>query len=73
MESHVAFFDFAGGIFKQMVYDNMRVAVAKFVGTHEKNPPKPYFNYGDITYFPIAFVMLTEGMKKGMLNVVLNM
>ena len=40
MESHVAFFEHVGGVFHQMVYDNMRVAVAKFIGKHEKEPTK---------------------------------
>src|SRR5690606_18021757 len=38
MESHVAFFHSIGGVYREMVYDNMRVAVAKFVGKHEKEP-----------------------------------
>jgi len=40
MESHVAFFSFTGGVYPEMVYDNMRVAVAKFVGRHEKEPTR---------------------------------
>lgn len=38
MESHVAFFEHTQGVYKQMVYDNMRVAVSKFIGKHEKEP-----------------------------------
>lgn len=32
MESHVRFFTDTGGVYSQMVYDNMRVAVARFIG-----------------------------------------
>ena len=38
MESHVSFFSHTGGSFKEMVYDNMRVAVSKFVGKYHKEP-----------------------------------
>jgi transposase len=37
MESHVKFFAHTGGVYHQMVYDNMRVAVARFVGRNEKS------------------------------------
>lgn len=36
MESHVRFFQIIGGVYREMVYDNMRVAVAGFVGTSRK-------------------------------------
>src|SRR5665648_584506 len=40
MESHISFFEHIGGVYHQMVYDNMRVAVAQFVGKHEKETPR---------------------------------
>jgi transposase len=40
MESHVKFFAHAGGVYHQMVYDNMRVAVARFAGRNEKSLPR---------------------------------
>jgi len=40
MESHVSFFSFIDGVYHNMVYDNMRVAVARFVGPHEKEPTR---------------------------------
>ena len=52
MESHVSFFEHIGGVYHQMVYDNMRVAVAKFIGKHEKEPTrallqlKGYYQFG---------------------------
>jgi hypothetical protein len=37
-EAHIMFFDHIGGVWSQMTYDNMRVAIAKFVGKTEKVP-----------------------------------
>lgn len=36
MDSHVRFFDMIGGIYKEVVYDNMKNVVSKFIGHHEK-------------------------------------
>jgi predicted DNA-binding transcriptional regulator len=35
-QSHIDFFQYTKGVYKEMVYDNMRVAVKKFVGTAEQ-------------------------------------
>jgi predicted DNA-binding protein YlxM (UPF0122 family) len=37
-EAHICFYEHIGGVYQQMVYDNMRVAIAKFVGKTEKIP-----------------------------------
>lgn len=37
-EAHILFFSHVGGVWRQVVYDNMRVAVLKFVGKTEKQP-----------------------------------
>lgn len=37
-QSHAEFFHYCKGTFHTMVYDNMKVAVKKFVGLHEKEP-----------------------------------
>ena len=39
-QSHIDFFSYTGGVHKTMVYDNMRAAVAKFVGHSEKTAHK---------------------------------
>jgi hypothetical protein len=44
MESHNEFFAHIGGVFHEMVFDNMRVAVAEFVGRHEKQPTRALTN-----------------------------
>lgn len=36
MDSHVKFFQMIGGIWKEIVYDNMRNVVSKFIGKNEK-------------------------------------
>lgn len=38
IESHSDFFEYAGGSFAQVVYDNMKTAVRKFVSKTEKEP-----------------------------------
>ena len=36
MDSHVRFFEMMGGVYKEVVYDNMRNVVNKFIGRNEK-------------------------------------
>lgn len=36
MNSHVKIFEMLGGVYKELVYDNMRNVVAKFIGRNEK-------------------------------------
>lgn len=36
MDSHVKFFHMLGGVFKEVVYDNMKNVVTKFIGRNEK-------------------------------------
>jgi transposase len=36
MDSHVQFFEMVGGTYKEVVYDNMRNVVSKFIGKNEK-------------------------------------
>lgn len=38
LDAHVKFFNVVGGVHKTIVYDNMKVAVAKFVSRTEKEP-----------------------------------
>ncbi len=65
MESHVAFFDHIGGVYHQMVYDNMRVAVAKFVGKHEKEPTKALIQLKGHYQFSHRFCNTYSGNEKG--------
>lgn len=40
LDSHVKFFNKVGGVHKTLVYDNMKVAVARFVSKLKKCPQK---------------------------------
>ncbi len=65
MESHVSFFEHIGGVFPQMVYDNMRVAVAKFVGKHEKEPTRALLQLRAHYPFKHRFCNAYSGNEKG--------
>lgn len=65
MESHVRFFATTGGVFKQMVYDNMRVAVARFVGPSEKEPTKALLQLRGHYSFSHRFCNAYRGNEKG--------
>jgi transposase len=65
MESHVAFFDFTQGVYQQMVYDNMRVAVSKFIGTHEKEPTQALLQLRGHYQFTHRFCNAYRGNEKG--------
>ena len=65
MESHVAFFSFVGGVYREMVYDNMRVAVAKFVGRHEKEPTRALLDLRGHYQFSHRFCNAYRGNEKG--------
>lgn len=65
MESHVAFFEYTQGVYKQMVYDNMRVAVAKFIGPTEKEPTQALLQLRGHYQFTHRFCNAYRGNEKG--------
>lgn len=65
MESHVSFFEHTGGVYHQMVYDNMRVAVAKFAGKHEKEPTRALLHLRGHYQFSHRFCNAYSGNEKG--------
>ena len=65
MESHVSFFEHIGGVYHQMVYDNMRVAVARFVGKHEKEPTQALLQLKGHYQFGHRFCNAYSGNEKG--------
>jgi transposase len=65
MESHVKFFSHTIGVFHQMVYDNMRVAVARFVGKNEKEPTQALINLKGHYRFNHRFCNAYGGNEKG--------
>jgi transposase len=65
MESHVRFFEKVGGVHAEMVYDNMRVAVAKFIGPHEKEPTRALLQLRGHYQFQHRFCNAYRGNEKG--------
>ena len=65
MEAHTRFFRQIGGIHREMVYDNMRVAVAKFVGRHEKEPTRALLGLRGHYQFTHRFTNFYRGNEKG--------
>lgn len=64
-QSHAEFFDHSKGNFKMMVFDNMRVAVKKFVGLHEKEPTKALTELSIYYGFNFRFTNIARGNEKG--------
>lgn len=65
MDSHVRYFDAIGGVHHLMVYDNMRVAVSRFVGRHEKEPTKALLELRGHYGFSHRFCNAYRGNEKG--------
>ena len=65
MESHVKFFSYTRGVYHEMVYDNMRVAVSKFVGKYEKEPTRSLLDLGSHYRFRHRFCNTYRGNEKG--------
>lgn len=64
-ESHAEFFEHCKGNHKTMVYDNMRVAIKKFVGLHEKEPTKALTELSIYYGFTFRFANIACGNEKG--------
>jgi transposase len=65
MESHVDFHSHIGGVYQEMVYDNMRVAVARFIGKREKEPTKALLDLKGHYNFRHRFCNARKGNEKG--------
>ena len=65
MESHNDFFAHTGGVFHEMVYDNMRVAIAEFAGRTEKHPTVALTNLAGWFQFRWRFCNVRRGNEKG--------
>ena len=64
-QSHIDFFSYTSGVYKTMVYDNMRVAVAKFVGRTEKTPTRALLELSSYYKFGFRFCNVRKGNEKG--------
>jgi transposase-like protein len=71
-ESHILFFDHIGGVFLQMVYDNMRVAIASFVGKTEKAPTEALLQLSRWYQYQWRFCNVARGNEKGHVEPVLK-
>jgi transposase len=64
-QSHVNFFEHIGGVYHTMVYDNMRVAIRKFVGPKEKEPTEALLKLSMYYHFGFRFCNARRGNEKG--------
>lgn len=63
-EAHARFFEKIGGVYHTMVYDNMKVAVKRFVGT-EKEPTEGLLKLSLYYTFQFRFCNVARGNEKG--------
>jgi len=64
-EAHIWFFEHIGGVYHQMVYDNMRVAIAHFVGKTEKTPTEGLLQLSRWYQYQWRFCNTAKGNEKG--------
>lgn len=64
-ESHSLFFEHVGSVYRTMVYDNMKVAVKKFVGPTEKEPTEALLKMSIYYGFKYRFCNARAGNEKG--------
>jgi hypothetical protein len=65
LDTHVNFFEEAGGIHEEIVYDNTRVAVAKFVGRSEKEPTQELLKLSIYYGYAFRFCNISRANEKG--------
>ena len=65
LESHVQFFEDIQGVYHTLVYDNMRVAVKRFVGPDEKEPTEALLKLSLYYGFKFRFCNSQAGWEKG--------
>jgi transposase-like protein len=64
-EAHICFFEHIGGVYQQMLYDNMRVAIAQFVGKSEKVPTEGLLQLSRWYQYQWRFCNAAKGNEKG--------
>lgn len=65
MDSHVKFFEMIGGVWKEVVYDNMRNVVSKFIGKNEKELNEDLIKMSMYYGFEINVTNAFSGNEKG--------
>ena len=64
-ESHADYFEHCGGVYRTMVYDNMKVAAKRFVGPKEKEPTEALLQLSVYYGFSFRFCNTASGNEKG--------
>ncbi len=64
-QSHIDYFSFLGGVYREVVYDNMRVVIRKFVGYKEKEPTVALLELSNYYKFGFRFCNVRKGNEKG--------
>lgn len=64
-EAHALFFEHIGGVYRTLVYDNMKVVVKKFVGKTEKEPTENLLKLSIYYGFNFRFCNIRAGNEKG--------
>jgi len=65
LEAHADYFEYCNGVFRIMVYDNMKVAVKRFVGPTEKEPTESLLSLSLYYGFKFRFCNIASGNEKG--------
>ena len=65
LDSHVKFFKMIGGVWKEVVYDNMRNVVSKFIGKNEKEINEDLVKMSIYYGFEINVTNAFSGNEKG--------
>ncbi len=65
MDSHVRFFEMMGGTYKEVVYDNMKNVVTRFIGKKEKELNKDLLKLSIYYGFDINVTNCFKGNEKG--------
>jgi hypothetical protein len=65
LDSHVRFFEMAGGVWREVVYDNMRNVVRKFIGRNEKELNPELVSMAAYYGYQINVTNCFKGNEKG--------
>ena len=65
LDTHASFFTEVGGVYQEMVYDNARVMVARFVGRSEKEPTEALLKLSIYYGFHFRFTNSYQAHEKG--------
>ncbi|MBA7527364.1 hypothetical protein ES705_19540 [subsurface metagenome] len=65
LDTNASFFTEVGGVYKEMVYDNARVMVARFVGKSEKEPTEALLKLSIYYGFHFRFTNTYQAHEKG--------